>query len=454
MTPEIDINDSQTEFCEQETKVMDFADVEAVMPNPRPKQTWSGEEISRKILPCILNIGESLMRSGADVNHVERLISQLGKAYGATHMNVFVITESIIVTMTIADGREYTQTRRIGPTETNFWKLERMNKFCRSVRHMPLPPDELIARFDEVDLESKRENSWLYAGALLVGASYTVFFGGNALDAAVSAVLSVILCFLVLKLSDKTPNLIGFNVIASFIIGILVCAAGHLLPTLSLETTLSGIIMVVIPGLAMTNSIRDMLSGDTLAGLMRFAESILWTAALVFGFTVAFMLMGLSVHTEVPTQNYLIKYAAVLPATVGILLFDFSRRKLFILGIIGAMISYPFYVLIQMTGPSSEFLPVFTASIVAAVYSEILAHKWRVPTAVFFAVAVMPLIPGRLLFSTVNFVVQSNWAAASEIGNTAAMTSLGIATAICIVWTISRTWENLRISKHVAKLVP
>lgn len=419
---------------------------------PRVQRIWSGEEISRKILPCILNIGESLMRAGADVNHVERLIERLGIAYGAKHMNVFVITESIIVTMTISDGREYTQTRRVGPTEINFYKLECLNKLCRSVHHMPLPPDELLARFREIDGEA-RTTSWIYVGALFVVAGYSAFFGGTIPEIIVSSLFSLVLCFLVEKLSKKTPNLIGFNFLASFIMGVLIGIMTKVFPSLTVDTMISGVIMVIIPGLAITNSIRDMLSGDTLAGLLRFAESFLWTVAMVFGFTIALMLLGLTVHTNISIAPWRVKYIAIIPATLGLLLYYYSRRRLMIYGFVGALISFPVYVFVENVNPPNEFLPVLAASFVAAVYAEFFARRMRVPTSVFFVVAIMPLIPGRLLFSTVTFLVQGNYELAGQIGSTAALTSLGIATAICIVWTISRTWENFHINQRIADII-
>ena len=49
----------------------------------------------------------------------------------------------------------------------------------------------------------------------------------------------------------------------------------------------AGDIMLLIPGVAMTNATRDMLSGDTISGVMRFVESLLWAVALALGFMAA-----------------------------------------------------------------------------------------------------------------------------------------------------------------------
>ena len=53
-----------------------------------------------------------------------------------------------------------------------------------------------------------------------------------------------------------------------------------------------GDIMLLIPGFVMTNSLRDMLVGDTISGIMRFTESLLWAIGLASGFMLAIWLIG------------------------------------------------------------------------------------------------------------------------------------------------------------------
>ena len=58
-----------------------------------------------------------------------------------------------------------------------------------------------------------------------------------------------------------------------------------------MDKILIGDIMLLIPGLAMTNAVRNMLVGDTISGVIRLAETLIWAAALAGGFMVAMMVM-------------------------------------------------------------------------------------------------------------------------------------------------------------------
>jgi uncharacterized membrane protein YjjP (DUF1212 family) len=58
-----------------------------------------------------------------------------------------------------------------------------------------------------------------------------------------------------------------------------------------MDKILIGDIMLLIPGLAMTNSIRNMLGGNTISGLIRLTESLIWAGSLAGGFMTAFMII-------------------------------------------------------------------------------------------------------------------------------------------------------------------
>ena len=53
-----------------------------------------------------------------------------------------------------------------------------------------------------------------------------------------------------------------------------------------------GNIMLLIPGMALTNSIRDLLCGDIVAGLLRLVESLLIALAIAAGYSIPLILLG------------------------------------------------------------------------------------------------------------------------------------------------------------------
>jgi uncharacterized membrane protein YjjP (DUF1212 family) len=118
--------------------------------------------ISTKYLHVFLDIGDALLSSGAEIFRVEDTLNRMGYACGATQMNVFVITSSIVITMEFPEENVRTQTRRIRKTGGNdFEKLEKLNHLSRQFCQNPMSPEELREVFDQIDkvFRHRQENS-------------------------------------------------------------------------------------------------------------------------------------------------------------------------------------------------------------------------------------------------------------------------------------------------------
>ena len=100
-------------------------------------------ENCKQILSAILDAGEVMLCSGAEVSRVENTIWHMAKAYGFTRVDVYTIIFSIVVTVHDEEGNIETQTRRIEARDTNMRKVEKVNALSRRVCAKPLPLEEL-----------------------------------------------------------------------------------------------------------------------------------------------------------------------------------------------------------------------------------------------------------------------------------------------------------------------
>ena len=132
-----------------------------------------------------MDIAEALLAVGAEVNRVEDTLTRMGTAYGAVRMNAFVITSSIVVTMTLPSGRDITQTRRIlTPGGTDFTVLEALNDLSRRCCADPIPLDELRREVAQITAVAPKP-LLVYLGSALAAGSCALFFGGSMTDGLV-----------------------------------------------------------------------------------------------------------------------------------------------------------------------------------------------------------------------------------------------------------------------------
>lgn len=244
------------------------------------------------LLDSMLEMGELLLDCGAEISRVENTLSRLGTAYGAERTDVFVIPSIISISMEFAGEKALTETRRIHSNGSNdFYRLEKLNTLSRGCCADPLPVTELRRTLDAV-AAGRKPLRVILGGSVLAAFSFAVFFGGSVWDGLAAALFAVAVCLLQEYLGRTELNTASFNLVISLLIGLGVGLLAALLPALHMDKILIGDIMLLIPGLAMTNAIRNMLVGNTISGAVRLAESLIWAVALASGFMIALVIVS------------------------------------------------------------------------------------------------------------------------------------------------------------------
>lgn len=82
------------------------------------------------------------------------------------------------------------------------------------------------------------------------------------------------------------------ELIAAMIMGVLALGLNYLYPKMIIDNILIGALMTLVPGLAMTNALRDLFMGDLLSGIVRMCEAILSALALGGGVGLVLKFVG------------------------------------------------------------------------------------------------------------------------------------------------------------------
>ncbi len=248
--------------------------------------------IAKELLCYAMDIGELMLISGAEISRVEDSVSRICKAYLVKRVDVFTITSSIVVTVQTEEGDTLTQTRRILKYATDLNKLDHLNDLSRYIcQHTP-EPSYIKAELASIELGKTYSTLVQYMVYALIAGSFTVFFGGGLKDAAISALIGMLLKLLIISVQKADKNVFLVNMLCSFAVGILAVISVRCGLGVHLEKIMIGNVMLLIPGVALTNSIRDIISGDTIAGLLRLSEAIVTALSIVVGFGLASFLFG------------------------------------------------------------------------------------------------------------------------------------------------------------------
>jgi len=259
---------------------------------PTDEAVQTAQQTPDALLVCILDMGELLLTSGAEVLRVEDTLSRLCTAYGFLRVNVFSITSSIVITVHGLDGHVYTQTRRIIKRDTNLQKVALVNALSRQLCRAPVSIPDFQEKLEEIR-NSKVFPLWVqclcYAA---ISAVFSVFFGGSALDgvaAAISGVLIFGIQYFLQKLHmNSLLQCLLVSAFAAFVVILMVRAGLGYAP----DKITIGNIMLLIPGISFTTSLRDIINGDTIAGLVGICEAVIKAIAIAIGFAAVLVQMG------------------------------------------------------------------------------------------------------------------------------------------------------------------
>jgi uncharacterized membrane protein YjjP (DUF1212 family) len=120
---------------------------------------------------------------------------------------------------------------------------------------------------------------------------FAVFFGGTLMDGLAAAVIGLLLSLLS-RLRSVQVNGMVKTLVSSFAAGVLSVLSVSLGFGDHVDKIIIGTIMLEIPGLSFGNALRDMLCGDTLAGTMRFIQTILQALMIALGYMAALVLFN------------------------------------------------------------------------------------------------------------------------------------------------------------------
>lgn len=256
--------------------------------------TTSGKEKHElsELVHLFLDIGEAICLAGGEIFRVEDTISRLGLAYGATRCDVFAITSHIELTIAFGGDVEITRSRRLRGGDTNLTRLEELNALSRRLCAAPLPPAELRAALAALD--ARAPLFYPYLGSFLGAGFFAVFFGGGVAEGAVAALVGLLICFLRRRLTPLCPNRVMVIFLTSLASATAVLLAARLFPSLSSDTVLIGDVMLLIPGFALTSSVRNIISGDMMSGILGLTESLIFATSLVGGVLLAMGLLGVA----------------------------------------------------------------------------------------------------------------------------------------------------------------
>ena len=394
------------------------------------------------VLTAILDIGEEMLISGAEVGRVEEALKRMGMALGAHRVDAFIITSSMVVTLHTEEGSFITQTRRVDTIGTDIERLHRLNDLARRIARGTLSCDEAEAELKKIKQKKRYSLGLEVFSYAFISAAFTLFFGGGAIESVCSFFIGAILAVVVAFTAKIGLNKIFARLISSFAATLLAFVFLHLGAVSSPDNIIIGNIMTLIPGVGLTIALRDLFVGDSITGLLRTIEAVLFALAIAGGyFLSAFIMQDVAGGVSTGTAHPLLQIVTGFIGSSGFALLYNIRGRRFLFASLGGLFSWSAFLALG-TVIGSEILRYFIVAALISLYAEIMARVLKTPTTTFIITSLIPLIPGSSLYYTMTNAFLGNSAHFLERGIMTLSLAGALAAGIIIVAGFAKIFKN------------
>lgn len=251
------------------------------------------EQSAPSVLELAFEMGQVLLENGAEISRVQETMERVANALHAEDFHVYVLTNAIF-----AAGREHGEERRtelthIPGTVIHFGRICAVNQLSREIAAGTCDLQEAWERIGHIR-SIERSPFWLMVIACAAGsAAFSYLFGGGATDALAAFFCGLVLePFLLLaerkKLSKFLTNLSASALVTAIAVVLTACVPlGH-----NLDKVIIGSIIRLVPGVALTTSIRDFFNGDYLSGTIRMIDALLVGGCIAVGVGVVLRIVS------------------------------------------------------------------------------------------------------------------------------------------------------------------
>lgn len=246
----------------------------------------------KEVLDIAILSGEILLTNGSETYRVEDTIERICSAYDI-ESECFVVPTGIFLSGCSKNNTKdsISLVKRIKGRTINLHKIEMVNTFSRSLKGKKVSYAEAMKFLESLNSTPSFPYYKRLLAAGITSFAYAMLFGSSAINGAVAAFISMFIYFAEDKIT--VINLLPFfsEFIWSFITGVMAIITNRYILPIDIDSVIIGSIIVLFPGIAITNGIRDALYGDTLSSQVRLTEALYTVTAIGVGVGISLLLM-------------------------------------------------------------------------------------------------------------------------------------------------------------------
>ncbi|NLM13297.1 MAG: threonine/serine exporter family protein [Epulopiscium sp.] len=237
----------------------------------------------KTLLKFAIQAGEIMLKSGAETYRVEDTIERILSVHHLDVIEAFVTPTGIFATIDDESMEMTTLVKRIRHRSIRLDKVALVNDLSRRFTEGKISLENAMAELNAIDQRLPYPYYIMVGSTGLVSAFFTAVFGGNVRDCIVSLAIGIFLAIMQYFFRKAKTSRFLIDLIGGCLIGSIALLFTRLIPFTNLDQIIIGSIMPLVPGVAITNAIRDTIEGDLLSGVSRAVEAFFVAISIATG---------------------------------------------------------------------------------------------------------------------------------------------------------------------------
>lgn len=237
-----------------------------------------------KLLKVATFAGKIMLESGAETYRVEETICRICLSFDVETADSFVTPTGIMVSIS-SNNETLSLIKRVTSRGVDLNKIDKVNNLSRLLQDNKT--NTSIEEFYESLLKINQGDRYSVTTTLIFSSiaagAFSYLFGGNVKDLISATLVGLVIKIITNKFEKLAINEFFINSIGGGMAALLAIILFSLGLASNIDKTIIGAIMLLVPGLAITNAIRDTIAGDYLAGITKASEAFLIAISIAVG---------------------------------------------------------------------------------------------------------------------------------------------------------------------------
>ena len=232
-------------------------------------------------IDCFLLAGRIMMESGAETYRVEDTMLRMARSQNRLDAQSYVTPTGIIFSLGKAEPTSITS---ISTRVTDLHRISLVNSVSRKLTSKMITLEQAYDELKKIEKTNYFLPMWIQVlAASFASATVMIMFKGLWSDIPAAMVAGGIGHFAVSIVHDRTRVKFFSEFLAALIVALIATIAVHYHLGNEIDKIIIGSVMPLVPGLVITNAVRDLMAGHFIAGVAKGMEALLTAFAIGSG---------------------------------------------------------------------------------------------------------------------------------------------------------------------------